>query len=222
MISNRLKSLAKYIDKDDILIDIGCDHALLDIYLVKNKIVDKLIVSDIHESALKAGIENIKKYKLEAKIDARLGDGLKVLTDKDNINTILISGMGTSTIKSILDGFPLENIKKLVLQSNNDHELLRKFITSLGYYITAEEYFVDNKKNYINIVFQKGQKKYSTLELKYGPYLIKDANYLNFELNKCIKIYNLIPNMKIKYRLRLKREINKINKFIKSLINKNN
>lgn len=217
MISNRLKSLVKYIDKDDLVIDIGCDHALLDIYLIKNKIIDNIIVSDIHESALKAGIENIKKNKLDKKIDARLGDGLKVLTDKDNINTILISGMGTSTIKSILEYYPLQNINKLILQSNNDHELLRSFITTLGYYITAEEYFIDNKKNYINIVFQKGEKKYSALELKYGPYLIKDANYLNFELNNCLKIYNLIPNMKIKYRLKLKREINKINKLLKKI-----
>ena len=38
MISARLKSLAKYIDIKDKIIDIVCDHALLDIYLVKNKI----------------------------------------------------------------------------------------------------------------------------------------------------------------------------------------
>ena len=38
MISNRLKSLVKYIKKNDSLIDIGCDHALLDIYLTKNQL----------------------------------------------------------------------------------------------------------------------------------------------------------------------------------------
>ena len=36
MISKRLKSLVKYINKENKIIDIGCDHALLDIYLIKN------------------------------------------------------------------------------------------------------------------------------------------------------------------------------------------
>lgn len=217
MMSNRLKSLVKYINKNDNIIDIGCDHALLDIYIIKNNILNNIIVSDIHENALKAGIENIKKYKLENKIDARLGNGLEVLTDNDSINTILISGMGTSTINSILDNKYLNNINKLIIQSNNDHELLRKYITSLGYIITNEEYFVDNKKNYINIVFEKGKKKYSNKELKYGPILIKNKAYLDFELNNCLKIYKLIPNMKFKYRFKLKKEINLINRLISKI-----
>ena len=37
-ISNRLKSIAGLIIDSDKVADIGCDHALLDIYLVKNKI----------------------------------------------------------------------------------------------------------------------------------------------------------------------------------------
>ena len=47
MLSKRLKSLIKYIDKNDKLIDIGCDHGLIDIYLVKNKIINSIIISDI-------------------------------------------------------------------------------------------------------------------------------------------------------------------------------
>ena len=80
MISNRLKSLVKYVSFDDKVIDIGCDHALIDIYLVKNNYLDRLIVSDVHKNALQSGIDNIKKEGLEEKIDARLGSGLEVLS----------------------------------------------------------------------------------------------------------------------------------------------
>lgn len=217
MISNRLKSLVKYIDKTDRIIDVGCDHALLDIYLVKNKIVDSIIVSDIHENALNYGIENIKRNKLTNKIETRLGNGLEVLKELDNIDTILISGMGTSTIKTILDSKYLKNVKKLIIQSNNDHELLRHYVVDLGFYIKDEEYFIDNKKNYINIIFQKGKKKYKPNELRYGPILIKNKKYLEFELNKCLKIYQLIPRMKFKYRIKLKREIKKLKKLLKKI-----
>lgn len=215
MLSKRLESLIKYIDKNDKLIDIGCDHGLIDIYLVKNNIINSIIISDIHEGALKAGQENVKKHHLEKQIDARLGNGLEVLKQDEVIDTILISGMGTSTILKILNNNYLKNINKLILQSNNNHEELRKEVVKLGFIITDEEYFTDNKKNYINIVFKRGNKKYKKDELRYGPILIKNEAYLNFELENCLKIKNLIKNPKLKQKISLSHEINKIKKYIK-------
>ena len=196
MLSKRLESLIKYIDKNDKLIDIGCDHGLIDIYLVKNNIINSIIISDIHEGALKAGQENVKKHHLEKQIDARLGNGLEVLKQDEVIDTVLISGMGTSTILKILNNNYLKNINKLILQSNNNHEELRKEVVKLGFIITDEEFFTDNKKNYINIVFKRGNKKYKKDELRYGPILIKNEAYLNFELENCLKIKKLIKNPK--------------------------
>lgn len=215
MISNRLKSIAKYVSKNDKLIDIGCDHALLDIYLIKEKILKKVIVSDIHEGALNAGISNIKKEKLEKKIDTRLGNGLEVLSDNDDIDTVLISGMGTTTILDILNNKYLKNINKLIIQSNNDHTELRTEITKLGYKVINEEYLVDMKKNYIIIVFERGEQKYSKNELRYGPILIHDKDYLNFELNQCIKIKNFIPTNKLLLKYRLNKELRLLKKLIK-------
>ena len=65
MISDRLKSLVKYVNTNDKAIDIGCDHALLDVFLVKNNIVNNIIVSDVSSNALEQGINNIRKYNLE-------------------------------------------------------------------------------------------------------------------------------------------------------------
>ena len=215
MLSKRLESLIKYIDKNDKLIDIGCDHGLIDIYLVKNNIINSIIISDIHEGALKAGQENVKKHHLEKQIDARLGNGLEVLKQDEVIDTVLISGMGTSTILKILNNNYLKNINKLILQSNNNHEELRKEVVKLGFIITDEEFLNKNKKNYINIVFKRGNKKYKKDELRYGPILIKNEAYLNFELENCLKIKKLIKNPKLKQKTSLNREINKINKYIK-------
>ena len=215
MISNRLMRIASYVDKKDKLIDIGCDHALLDIYLVKNKVLNKVLVSDVHEGALNAGISNIKKEKLEKKIETRLGNGLEVLTDKDDIDTVLISGMGTTTVLDILNNDYLKNINKLIIQSNNDHTELRTEVTKLGYKIVNEEYLVDMNKNYIIIVFEKGAEKYSKNELRYGPILIKDKNYLNFELSNCIKIKNFIPTKRLILKYRLYKEIKLLKKLIK-------
>lgn len=215
MLSIRLESLVKHIKITDKVIDIGCDHALLDIHLVKNNFLKSMIVCDIHESALKAGIDNIEKNNLSHKIDARLGDGLTVLNEKDNTDTVLISGMGTSTILKILSHPNATKINKLILQSNNDHSELRKKLVEQGFIIKAEDFLIDNDKKYINIVFERGNKKYTKEELRYGPILIHNKNYLRFELANCEKIKKMIPKTKFGIHFTLYREI----KLLKKLIN---
>lgn len=215
MLSLRLSSLTKFVNYNDKIIDIGCDHALLDIFLVKNDLVKSIIASDINVQALNSGIKNIESEGLSDKISARLGDGLNVLTDKDNIDTVIISGMGTNTIMGILNNDHLKDINKLIIQSNNDHTMLRKYVTKLGFFIKNEEYFQDNKKNYINIVFVRGNKKYSKIDLTYGPILKHNKPYLEFEINNIEKIEELVPKNKILLHFQLKKEKRVLKKLLR-------
>lgn len=206
MLSKRLKSLVKYVSKTDNIIDIGCDHALLDIYLVKNNIIEKLIVSDVHKDALNCGISNIKKEGLDSKIEARLGNGLEVLNEKDNINTILISGMGTKTILEILNNPYLNKVDKLILQSNRDYDILRREVIKLGFFIDKEEVVVDNNKLYITIVFLRGSKDITDEEIKYGTKNMIDKEiYYNYLITKKKEILNRVENEELK--LILQKEI---------------
>ena len=43
-INSRLKQIGDLVDTNSLVLDIGCDHALLDIYLVENKIVKKVSI----------------------------------------------------------------------------------------------------------------------------------------------------------------------------------
>ncbi|MBQ3021159.1 MAG: SAM-dependent methyltransferase [Bacilli bacterium] len=208
MISDRLKSLTKYVDKNDVAIDVGCDHAMLDVYLVKNNIIDKIIVSDISNSALEQGIENIKKYNLVGKVIPRVGNGLEVLNDSDNVNTVIISGMGSNTILEILNNKYIYNINKLIIQSNKDYYLLRKNVNKMGYNIKHEEVISDNDKIYINIVFTRGIKKYNEDELKYGTKnMINKELYYNCLIEEkeriigCITDKDLISSLRQEIRL---------------------
>ncbi len=203
MIDERLKSLVKYVDKKDNIIDVGCDHALLDIYLVQNNITDSVIVSDISNNALQQGINNIKKYNLDDRIDVRCGNGLEVLNNEDDINTIIISGMGTNTILDILNNNYLSKVNKLIIQSNKDYYLLRSEVTKLGFIISNEEVIVVNNKLYINIIFVRGNKKYSLNELKYGTKdMLNKEIYYKYLINKYNKILNCINDNSFKDELR--------------------
>ena len=195
MIDNRLKSLVKYIDSTDKVIDIGCDHALLDIYLIKNNILNNIIVSDISSNALNQGIKNIKKYNLESFIDTRLGNGLEVLNSSDNIDTIIISGMGTNTILDILNNSYFKNINKLIIQSNKDYYTLRKYLTNNGFYISNEEAVFVNDKVYLNIVFIRGNKEYNEYELKFGTNMLNKEKYYKYLIDKKVSIKNKVTDI---------------------------
>lgn len=204
-ISNRLKSVAGLVTSNDIIADIGCDHAYLDIYLVKNKIVKKSFVTDINEGAINNGINNIKKYHLDSQITAIKSDGIKDIPS--DINTLIISGMGSSTIIKILSNKKLKQINKLIIQSNNDYFILRKYITSKGYYISHESAVYDNGKYYINIVFLRGEKKYSLKELTYGPLLMySNKEYFKHLYGKQMNILDNIPKYKLLTRFEMKQK----------------
>ena len=121
-LSKRLQAVATLVDIDSRVIDVGCDHAYLDIYLTLNN-GNTCIASDINEKALNNAKENIKKYKLSRKIKTKLTDGL-IDIDILDTDTIVICGMGTHTILDILNTNRLSDT--LIISSNNDIELLRR------------------------------------------------------------------------------------------------
>ena len=67
-LSSRLKAIAELVPDCSNIVDIGCDHGLLDIYLTQSKKNITIIASDINQNALNNAIKNIKKEKLTSKI----------------------------------------------------------------------------------------------------------------------------------------------------------
>ena len=197
-LSKRLQAVATLVDIDSKVIDVGCDHAYLDIYLTKNN-GNTCIATDINENALEIAKSNIKKYKLEDKIETKLTNGLKDINIKDKDN-IVISGMGTHTILEILNTNKLSNT--LIISSNNNIEILREEIIKLGYIIDSEIFLIDKGKPYIIIKFIKGYKKYSKIDIAIGPILKNNKEYKNYLINKNKKILNHISKKKILLRLR--------------------
>lgn len=221
-LSYRLDSISKYIENNDRIMDIGCDHALLDIYVTQNKKNTYCIASDINPNALNNALENIKKYDLINSIDIRCSNGLEALNKEDNINTIIISGMGHQTILKILkEGKQkLKNIDKLIIQSNTFPSIIRKNVIKYGYYIFDEELVKENNKTYTILIFKRGRKMYSKKEIEYGPILLKNKDKIfkesiDINIKKDKILLSIIPRKYLLKRL-------KISKELKSLLNEKN
>lgn len=206
MLSKRLLEISKLIPKGTNVIDIGCDHALLDIYLTLNN-DNKCIASDISEKVIQNANKNIKKYNLTDKIETIVSDGIKNIQIKNN-SVIVISGMGTHTIIDIVKNIDNRKVTKLIIQSNNDLYELRNNIIKLGYIINQEKVVYDNKKYYVIIDFIKGNKKYNKKELLYGVNSIIDVDYSKYILYLINKNNEIISRLNIKH-------LNKILKLLK-------
>lgn len=212
-ISKRLKTICDYINQNSRVIDIGCDHAYLDIYLAKEKKCT-CIASDINKKALENAKKNIQKYNLENIIETKLTDGLNDINVKKN-DIIVISGMGTNTIKKILTNKKLSN--NIIISSNNEIIELRKFMCSINYYIKDEKYILDNGKKYIIINFKKGMKKYKRIDFILGPILKQNVEFLNDYNKKINYVLDSIPKKYLKERLYYKYILYNIKKGLNNL-----
>jgi tRNA (adenine22-N1)-methyltransferase len=203
MLSKRLNAILEMINDKETLIDVGCDHALLDIEALRKNKVKKALAIDINEKALNTASKNIIKYDSKD-ITLLNQDGLKDVIVNEN-DIVVISGLGTRTIKNIIGN---RKISEIIIQSNNDIFELRTFMNK-KYLIIDEKVVLDKGIYYVIIHFKLGNKKYSVNERLFGPIIVNSEKaYLKHLKDKYQKIYNDIPKKyfvkKYKYKLLIK------------------
>ena len=141
MISDRLAAIAYMIDKNKVVFDVGSDHGLLPCFLVESGIAKKAYAGDIAEGPLNNAKENIEKRGLKDKVIPVLSDGLAKAND--DVDVVVISGMGYHTIKHILDSCDVSKYQYFLVQSNSDVDLVRQYISEHMYTIEDERIIYD-------------------------------------------------------------------------------
>lgn len=176
MISERLRVASKYLKGFKYLADCGTDHALLPIYAVEKGYVQKAIASDNKHHPLLKAKENIADHRMYGKVSTRLAEGLSYLSLEKNVDVVTVLGLGGRTITEILEGAYLYNVKRLILQANAHHQMVRAFLEDHKWNIIAEEFFMDNDKYYQLIVAEPGHMKLTDLEREFGPLILEEKN----------------------------------------------
>lgn len=213
-ISSRLKKVGDLVDKSSSIMDIGCDHAYLDIYLAEKKDLNlrKIIASDNKEGPLNGAAKNLRTYHVENIVTLKLGDGLGPY--KEDIDTVIISGMGGRNMIGIFKEHLeyLKSIETIIISPNNYQIDIKKFLVKSGYYIKDEYLVKDGKFIYQVIKFVKGRKRYSRKEYFFGPILLKKKDnlfieYYERELKSRQILLPLLPREYHYKRWKMKKEI---------------
>ena len=221
-LNERLKKIGDLVPLSSYPLDIGCDHALLTIYLIKERSIEKALAADNKEGPLQMAKVNIANYHLEDKIELILADGLDAY--RKGVNVVTISGMGGLTINKIIDKGRkyLKYINTFILSPNNYTIAVKRKLKRYGYYISDEYVVKDKNKIYQIMVFTKGKKYYSYKKLFLGPVLMTRREplvkeyYLN-ELKMKQQLLKIMPSSFTSKRRLLKREIKYLEAIIKEI-----
>lgn len=198
-LSYRLNKIAQKVTQNGIIADIGTDHAYIPIFLYKNNKIKSGIACDISKGSLQKAKDNIKKYNLQGKIQTRLGNGLEKISLQDNVDTVIIAGMGGMLMIDILEKGKciLENVKELILQPQKDIDKVREYLHKNNFKIIDDEMLKDDGKYYTIIKSIKGKEDilYKKEEYVFGRFEIN---------NKCQILKEYIEDQLYKMEIVLK------------------
>jgi tRNA (adenine22-N1)-methyltransferase len=197
-LSKRLTAIAQMVTEGNRLVDVGCDHGYLPVYLVLEGKIPGAIAMDVRSGPLSRAQEHILEYGLSDYIETRLSDGLAALRPGEG-DTLVIAGMGGFLMERILmDGREvLPGFQELILQPQSNLRHFRRFIREMGFAIAGEEMIFEDGKFYPMIRVVPGEEiveePYTEVEEAFGRYLLKERHpvllqYLEREMQICEKI----------------------------------
>ncbi len=149
MLDRRLQTVADLVRDGSRVADIGTDHALLPCALVAAGRCPSAIASDIRVGPTEAARKTVAATGLLQTVSVRLGSGLQTVSP-DEVDDIVIAGMGGETIASILEGaaWVKDPHYRLVLQPMTRPERLRRFLYDNGFDIQTETIVKDGRRLY--------------------------------------------------------------------------
>ena len=135
----RMETIYGMVRRGVTVCDVGTDHAIIPIELVKNCLCPSAIATDISAPSLEKGIRNIKKAGCADKIKTYCTNGT-LSVPLENKMDFIIAGMGGELIvKIISQDERLKNSDfRFILQPMTRAEELRSFLAEYGFKMLSE------------------------------------------------------------------------------------
>lgn len=172
-LSPRLAVCASFVRPGSVVADIGTDHALLPVWLVREGIAPSAIASDINEGPISRARQNIERCGMNDRVTAIVADGLRGIAP-GQVGDIVIAGMGGDLIAAILSAAPWvkDGSLRLILQPMSHAERLREYLFENGFEVEKEQAVRDAGRVYsVMAARHTGQAAYTEAML-YGGLLI--------------------------------------------------
>ncbi len=165
-LSKRLAAIAAAVPEGSRVIDVGTDHGYIPVWLAEKGRSPRMLASDIAAAPLEGARRTAALHGCTDKIEFRLCDGLSGCT-ADEVDAIIIAGMGGETIAKILTAAPWAAQKLLALQPQSKIYELRMWLNENGYTVRDAALVTDEGRIYVVWQVRAGGRE----ELTYGQCL---------------------------------------------------
>ena len=149
----RLDAVADLVRPGEAMADLGCDHALLPIYLLARGRVPAAYGCDLRPDPLTVARANARRSG--EPVELRLGDGLAPVAGLA-LGTATIAGMGGDKIAKILDAGPLHDVTRLVVAPNASWTLVREALHRHGFWPLDERLVEEAGRLYLVLAAERG------------------------------------------------------------------
>ncbi|TCO80019.1 tRNA (adenine(22)-N(1))-methyltransferase [Marinisporobacter balticus] len=193
----RLLTIAKFVPPKSVVADVGTDHGYIPVYLIENKIAQKVIATDVNEGPLYSAQTAIKTYGMGDYIETRLGNGLAPIKSNE-VDTVIIAGMGGLLIRDILMRHMdvTKSVNRFILQPMVAQDELRRWLIQNDFKIVDEKLVREEHRIYEIMVVEHGMQNIDDeIYFEIGQKLIENKDLLlESFIKKHIKKQNEIIN----------------------------
>lgn len=205
-LSERLIHVANYLSTGTKFVDVGSDHAYLPCYVCLNDSTSSAIAGEVNVGPYESAKKTVEKYGLNERIDVRLANGLQAIEDTDEVEEIVIAGMGGALISTILENGKnkLTHVNRIIVQPNINARRVRVWLDEHGYHLTNESILEENGHFYEILVADRNATSPYTeanksKQLFLGPYLLENKSEIFHEkwYHEKEKLKEVITQMKL-------------------------
>jgi len=136
----RLARMAAMVPGGSRVADVGSDHGLLAIELLRSGRAAWCVATERTPERLAALARCVARAGEYAALELRAGDGLAPLTVADRLDVVVVGGVGAGSVAAILDGPALARVapRRLVVQPQTDPGAVRRRLATLGWEVVDE------------------------------------------------------------------------------------
>ncbi len=147
-LSPRLARVAAYTEPGCRVVDVGTDHAYIPLWLLQTGRAEHAWATDNKPGPLQNAAADARRAGLSEQLTLYLCDGLALCRPED-VDTVIVAGMGGETMQGILAAAPWALEKRLILQPQTKHALLRQWLGARGRMIADASLVYDTGRIYL-------------------------------------------------------------------------